>query len=681
MPRTSSGSSGSRVYVEAHRHSFVSQSGVIAVLQSVKEHGIPDTISRRALKRARKDALATDLLPFGELFHTIDVDMTDGSLQQFPVLNPLAWLHLLLTTIEEFRQYFFALIDSTGCDYTHPWDIVLYCDEISPGNVLKPTNNRKLVGWYWTFWQFGKRIHTEALWFHLCAIRTSHMKKVKGGYSGLFSKLLRLFFTHPQDLRLGIPLEVPGHGTKMFCAKFKTMIADEAAIKLSWSWKGSSGTMMCFRCSNVVAHSSRLDLHDASGRLVPSCVTELAKCNPHTNQSIAQNARRLQLQKAILPKGRFEKLEQAMGLTYDEGAVLWDPFFSEVCSGPIGTCHFDWMHVYFVGGLFQSEVGFLLGAIKSQITDKMIHAFLKTVQFPYMVRSRSMTGKNAFQKFEGELKCSASEGLSLYPLIRAYLHCTLTDPAIPAFTSYLALCRVLDLLNESRTGSDVCPNALLDAVQLHLRHRLTSHGPQAFPPKAHYTLHLAQQLAEGGRLISCWVHERKHRELKKFANLAHSASAKLSWERGLLEDVALLQYQALEECAADLMNDDAITLMNEQEASAQLVSFVRNHLNLRPLDQASFFASEVVTVGHLSFGRRDAALVTLGDQSLVGEIWFHVRVALPDDSLYLTVISTWRPTDVKNQYIIANLPSVVPTWSLSKPLPFFHRDGKVIVVL
>ena len=37
-------------------------------------------------------------------------------------------------------------------------------------------------------------------------------------------------------------------------------------------------------------------------------------------------------------------------------------------------------------------------------------------------------------------------------------------------------------------------------------------------PKAHYALHMGEQLKAHGLLLTCFVHERRHKECKRFAN-------------------------------------------------------------------------------------------------------------------------------------------------------------------
>ena len=54
-----------RIFIEAHRRSYVSQHGVIAVLESVKKHGLPKHLSRQTLKRSRQDEIDCNS-PMGE---------------------------------------------------------------------------------------------------------------------------------------------------------------------------------------------------------------------------------------------------------------------------------------------------------------------------------------------------------------------------------------------------------------------------------------------------------------------------------------------------------------------------------------------------------------------------------------------------------------------------------------
>lgn len=61
------------VLSSAHSRSYVSQSGLAAVLKSIQEHGLPKGLSRSSVKRARDAALPEDL------WATHPAVMSDGS--------------------------------------------------------------------------------------------------------------------------------------------------------------------------------------------------------------------------------------------------------------------------------------------------------------------------------------------------------------------------------------------------------------------------------------------------------------------------------------------------------------------------------------------------------------------------------------------------------------------------
>ena len=41
------------------------------------------------------------------------------------------------------------------CTQQSPWRLVFYCDEVTPGNVLRPETNRKFAAFYMSFAELG----------------------------------------------------------------------------------------------------------------------------------------------------------------------------------------------------------------------------------------------------------------------------------------------------------------------------------------------------------------------------------------------------------------------------------------------------------------------------------------------------------------------------------------------
>ena len=188
-----------------------------------------------------------------------------------------------------------------------------------------------------------------------------------------------LFFGAPYDLRHGVQLHLPAAGTSRFLfAEIGGIVSDEAALKQLWSNKGSSGSLPCFLCQNVVAHASGLDLHDSTRTLVPSCTTKYGQCIPNRSQAVLEKARMLSTQHPVLGVGEFKTLEQSVGLTFNPQGALWDANFQTYLNpGCVEVTGFDFMHVFFVGGCWNTEVGYLLDGITRVVKPSDLHSFLQ----------------------------------------------------------------------------------------------------------------------------------------------------------------------------------------------------------------------------------------------------------------------------------------------------------------
>ena len=668
-----------RVFIEAHRQSYVSQSGVIAVLESVKKHGLPKHISRQTLKRSRQDEIDCNS-PMGELFTTISVEMQNGSFKEFPALNPLALLWLMLSTCSGFREYFSGVMAKHTSNPERMWRICMYGDEVLPGNALKVINERKLMSFYWSFLEFQQDLSNEQLWFHIFSLRTSHLKNIKSRVSQVFKKLCALFFSYPFDLRQGVKFEIPGVSPNMLFGKLGACVADEVALKQIWSCKGSSGTLMCFLCQNVVAHGSGLDLHDPTNTLVPSCVCMRGQCIPNKSELILRKARNLEASFPALNQTKFGELEQTSGLTFSPCGALWcDDFQTYLHGGCIEITGYDWMHVFFVGGVWNTEVGHLMNAIADIVTPDMVSSCLQSISWPTRIKSKGVSCKKAFTQYKsGALSCSASDGLSLYSCIRFLLEqhrASFVARHTDAVNSYLALCRVLDLLVETRCMS-VSYDELLRACENHLGHRLVAYGAQTFQPKVHYSLHSADHIKKFGVVVSCFTHERKHRELKRFANQMHNATPGLGWEKGLLEEVVLMSKLHLQEFNMKL----EVELTKPHEPSQELLNFVKAHFGIRDNALVELSVSNEALIHRQLIGRQDVVRYRDDTNEHVGEVWFHAEFSVDDEGPFnISVVSTWTRVS-KNTYQMQRNPSLIPSSWILTSYPFCMDGGNVQLI-
>ena len=159
------------------------------------------------------------------------------------------------------------------------------------------------------------------------------------------------------------------------------------------------------------------------------------------------------------------------------------------------------------------------------VTVQGLKDWLHGFAWPHGLRTHRNQTLRIFDKriSPGDFKCSASQGLNLYPLLRLFLPSLRGIPGLlaKAISSCLNLFLVLDLLLRGNRGEQVPPDDLEAAILKHCRGFIDAHGSEATVPKFHYSLHVAG-FARKKPLSSCFTHERKHRQIEQLANEIHN---------------------------------------------------------------------------------------------------------------------------------------------------------------
>ena len=294
-----------------------------------------------------------------------------------------------------------------------------------------------------------------------------------------------------------------------------------------------------------------------------------------------------------------------------------------------------------------------------------------------------MTGYRVFEKRtanSGELKASASELLSVYGAVRLAVVSKFPDlsllPGQPslAVRSFLAACQVLDLLRKSMS-EEICSYQLKSAVQIHQQLRLAAHGGENYQPKMHYAGHLFQHVENHPKLLSCFCHERKHKQIKRFANAHSNHSQGTSYERSLLEEAVLLQSTALKEDQAK----QSFALVSPKPASVVLTEHVKHFLGLKASEPLDVSASHDVVLKPTELcSANDVALVrTTSGQESVGMLWFHVEAR---KTLY-TVWAPWLPVQgCPNTFKVQENPEFIETRTIQRCLVYRMEDQQIAKV-
>lgn len=155
----------------------------------------------------------------------------------------------------------------------------------------------------------------------------------------------------------------------------------------------------------------------------------------------------------------------------------------------------------------------------SGMTFERLCDFFHAFQAPKDQKANLKGAIVSFEKPKGkEWKPSASEVLHVSAVAaRSVGLPTGSSRAQAGWTSFLLLCKILDLLSLISKDLEVNHDQLNQAIQGHLNAFRNAHGEDNLVPKFHYSMHLPMLLRAHGLLISCWCHERKHKSLRRWA--------------------------------------------------------------------------------------------------------------------------------------------------------------------
>ena len=455
------------------RKCFVSQNALGEILTWAKQN--PDTLaelgtSRASIKRAREDACDI-VTSYGKLLQEMSLRGKNGNEIKVAYLAPAAMLQHAASSCEKFGQCLGKVLEGRLSSVERPYTIVIYSDEVSPGNQLKHTNRRKLQVLYWSLQELGPlRLSSESSWFVLTVLRTETVNNISGGMSQVARECVKAFYREAADFSAGIVISVPGPKHFVMVGRVGYILGDEAALKHFWENKGASGKLCCLFCQNVVQR-----------RYAPECMDGLAyhdeldsrKFRLHTDASVFAFAMHLQARAPELNKEELSKLETNTGFNHVQEGVLLDPLLQRKILPISATCY-DPMHVFLVAGVFHLEVTLLLDSLAKKIKVKQsdIDQFFSDCVWPAYLRARGTSGQALFaKKHEDSFKSSASEGLAVFPVLRLFLQ--MLEPAQAAcvhkeLVSFFALCSVLDALRLAGAGT-LAASELLEKIMAHLR--------------------------------------------------------------------------------------------------------------------------------------------------------------------------------------------------------------------
>ena len=513
-----------------------SASALAAILEEVKRHGVPEgPVDRRAFRDARNDECSAHT-PYGLVVQTVDVVCTDDELQEVPIAHPMALLWKASKDCSSFQSFIFYRLQQKPSSYDSPWSIIIYTDEVTPGDPLAPHNLRKFHIVYWGFLEFGfNALSREEAWFTVACQHSTLVNEMNAGLSQLMSAVLKAFF--PEEginfQTTGVLLDLGEYGSVRVWAKVVGFLMDGGAHKYCWHSRGDGASKFCLLCKSEFSQSSNICDDDGTNLLACNTIKH-SELKLSTSKDIRKVARHIQKKspdgESPAPPAAFTALQQALGMTYHKHSLLLekklDPYIK-----PVESYMHDWMHAIFVDGIWNVTLFLLLESmLLAGYKDvyQMLSSYVACWTWPNRIHQGSAHFSDIFSddrktthRKAQRIKCQASDGLSLTPVIALFIMnvlMKLDKVPMEECIAFLALVDIIELI-QTMGKMAVQPDQLLECCESFLKHFTAVWGFEWMTTKFHWILHFGDQLRTSplGKLLSCFCLERKHRSAKRYA--------------------------------------------------------------------------------------------------------------------------------------------------------------------
>ena len=566
---------------------YVSAAALAAILIAVKQHGIPDGgTNRNTYREARNFQACHADTPYGPIMQHVTMMAVDDIPKRIPVAHPFAMLYTAVKDCDPFATFLLDRLRSKPATPENPWRLVLYTDEVTPGNPLATRNDRKFQAMYWSFLELGvQALSREEAWFTVMCEFSLVVNQLQAGLSQAVGEVIKLFFDPDGFSFSGGGIVLPFESPIRLFAKVGAIIQDGGAHKYVWHSRGDGASKFCLLCKNLFNQESHITDEDGT-HLLACNVIKWSGLLQATSAQLRNDARWLEVQSRTVQGDAFTEMQQGLGITYHPRALLLDRALADVLD-PVKVYVHDWMHAIFVDGV----CNFLVYLLLEQFIQKgwtgiygTFADFGKNWHWPsryhrdkrheIFMESRSKKHRDA-----KHIKCQASDMLTFLPVLAFFVQSVLmnlegAESLKPQCEAFLALVNVVELiLAAGRTI--VSPQKFLEAVEIFLALFAVAYGFAWMTPKFHWLLHMPIQLQRLGIILNCFCLERKHRVPKRYATQIQNISKQAN--ESLLSEVLCHHLSQLKERESFSFK---IGLVSGKPPAQRALAIIRQRLGL-----------------------------------------------------------------------------------------------------
>ena len=384
------------------------------------------------------------------------IQLTDGSHFDWPIAHPGLLMQLVLAESPVLQELFARGLRKHPNSKDSPWSCCIGFDEFCPGDKLKVDNARKSMVVSLSFLELGAVIRSEFGWFTGAVVRSSIIHRATGGWSAMMRHDLHVRLLGENGMsESGVAITI-NRQPLLFFAKLTNLLSDGDGHKQCLSWKGAAGIRPCFFHWNVFGKNSSM-----AGRregFVDICCSDPSRFQCNTGADVAElmdliNQAAARVAEDAFSEPRLKKLEQLNGLNHCFHGLLADRRL-RVEFDIVQVATMDWMHSALQDGFLTEECSLVVSACRSTgVTFEDLRLYLDDDQwtFPKASGTKLKALSRVFSSYRvsvdsDKLKCSASELLGLYALLRHYVETKIAHhhEVRAQVGSFKAACEVVD---------------------------------------------------------------------------------------------------------------------------------------------------------------------------------------------------------------------------------------------
>lgn len=502
---------------------------------------------------------------FDEVACSVELPLKTGGSLTWTFAEPNLLLAKMIHECPALTWVYATALQETPPRQDAPWHLVVAWDEFAPGDKMHADNRRKSMVLSFCFRELGQSaLCHEWAWCTPVVVRSTTIAQARGGWSSMLKHYLQLhlFGTHGLATA-GVPLVINGRSYLLF-AEIANLLTDGEGFQKALCWKGASSLKPCFLHDNIFKLNSDL-AHRRPGFHEVDC-DDPALFTKRSDEDLAiawdlLAAAHARVVAGTMTKAAFARIEMMQGITYNPDGLLSDVALRHRIR-VVETFTSDWVHDVLQDGVFTTEAWQFIKA--SGVRNEQLSSFLAddAWEFPYATRTKARGLYRVFDSFRAssstehdKLKCSASELLGLYGLVRFFFEAHVPrEAALEAKRlSFDAACKVLDLILIAKRGL-ASPRAaagpLLEACRAHLQLHKAAYGSWFIKPKHHWLLDIPPQMHRDNLIIDAFVIERNHLVVKAVAENVRNTS---TFERSVLAGMLNAQFRK----ASDAMTGSA----------------------------------------------------------------------------------------------------------------------------